>query len=389
MSAATTDLGVYIHIPFCERVCPYCDFAVTGVGTLALERETGYVDLLLAELDARLDDPDGAALEGRPLATVYLGGGTPSLLRPESVARLLRALEARFSPADPEVTLELNPGVLEAGRARGFREAGVSRLSVGVQSLVDRTLKRLGRAQRAEETLRGLEACLAAGFGSVSADLIYGAPEQTEDELLDDVERLVGLGVPHVSAYALTLEPGTPFARARERGELRLPDEDTAFRMGRRLRAGLRRAGYRQYEISSFALPGHRSRHNMRYWQCRDVLGLGVSAAGLLGGRRERNTRDPRAWAAAVSAGRSPLEERLEVGPDEARADFLGLGFRQLRVSRAEFRRRFGAAPEACFGPELAELRDLGLIADAGGWLELTERGLAFADEVFLRFVGR
>ncbi len=159
--------------------------------------------------------------------------------------------------------------------------------------------------------------------------------------------------------------------------------------MSRRLRAALQRSDYRQYEISSFARPGHRSRHNTRYWQCRDVLGLGVSAASLLGAHRFQNTRDLATWTREVALGHSPVAERSEVTPREARADFLGLGFRQLEVSRAEFLRRFGAPPEAFFGPELAELRELGLIQEAGGALRLTERGLAFADEVFLRFVGR
>jgi oxygen-independent coproporphyrinogen-3 oxidase len=386
--ASTTDLGIYVHVPFCERVCPYCDFAVIAVGRLDPERERGYLECLLRELEG-LWRAHEAALAGRTLASVYLGGGTPGLLRPASVERLLRALEDRFGGPAAEVTLELNPGPLEVDRAPGFRDVGVTRLSVGVQSFRDLTLKRLGRAQRGDHARRGLEACLAAGFASLSADLIYGAPEQNEDELLEDLERLIALGVPHVSAYALSIEPGTPFATGRERGQLRLPDEEVVARMGRRLRAGLARAGYGQYEISSFARRGHRSSHNQRYWQCLDVLGLGVSAASLLGRRRFQNTRDPVRWADALAAGRSPVAEGHQISEEEARADFLGLGFRQLAVSRAEFLRRFGSRPETCFGPELAELRQLGLIFDAGGYLRLTERGLAFADDVFLRFVGR
>lgn len=391
VSAPTSrdDLGVYAHIPFCERVCPYCDFAVLGVRRLEPERERRYVDLLLRELELLWERhcPD---LERRPLATVYLGGGTPSLLHPSSVERLLRCVEERFGGSPQEVTLELNPGSLETERVGGFRAVGVTRLSIGLQSLHDRTLKRLGRAQHAEEALRGLEACLAADFDSLSVDLIYGAPEQTEAELFGDLERVIALGVPHVSAYGLTIEPGTPFARARERGLLRLPDEDTELRMSLGLRARLAAAGFEQYEISSFARPGHRSRHNQRYWACRDVLGLGVSAASLLAGQRFQNTRDLDEWEAAVSAGRSPVFECQQVSAEEERRDFVGLGFRCIDgIRRSEFLRRFGAPLEAFFESELRELRELDLVSDSGGSVRLTERGIRFADEVFQRFVGR
>ncbi len=385
----TEDLGVYVHVPFCERVCPYCDFAVVGVGRLEPERERRHVDLLLRELEL-VWDTNAADLERRPLATIYLGGGTPALLRPEAVERLLRALEERFAGRATEVTLELNPGTLETGRVAGFRAAGVTRLSVGLQSLHQGTLKRLGRAQRAEEALRGLETCLAAGFDTLSVDLIFGAPDQTEAELFADLERVIELGVPHVSAYALTIEPGTPFARAAERGQLRLPGEEAELRMSLGLRARLAAAGFEQYEISSFARPGHRSRHNQRYWACRDVLGLGVSAASLLGSRRFQNTRDPAGWEAAVTEGRSPVAESQQVSLAEARRDFVGLGFRCLDgVRRSEFQRRFGAPLEAFFAAELCELQELDLVEPRDAAVCLTERGIRFADEVFQRFVGR
>ena len=237
---SSADLGIYVHIPFCEHVCPYCDFSVEAVGQLDRELERAYVELLLRELElarAALRE----RLEGRRLATVYFGGGTPSLLQAASIERLLRAFSEAFRGSPEEVTLELNPGILECGRVPAYRDAGVTRLSLGLQSLHDLTLKRLGRAHTAAEALRGLEACLVAGFPSLSVDLIYGAPEQSEVELLMDLERVIELGIPHVSAYALTVEPGTPFARAQAR--LRLPDEDKVVRMGCLLRARLAAGG--------------------------------------------------------------------------------------------------------------------------------------------------
>jgi len=401
VSAPTTaaDLGVYVHVPFCERVCPYCDFAVEASGALDPTVEDEFVDGLLAELDQARRALE-AELADRRLATVYLGGGTPSLLRPESVERVLVALGAAFPGPAGEVTLELNPGRLETARVPGFRAAGVTRVSVGVQSLHDDTLRRLGRAHGGDDARRGLEACLGAGFDSVSADLIYAAPGQGEDELLEDLAWLVDAGVPHVSAYALTVEPDTPFALAERRGQLRLPDEDTALRMSRRLRGLLCAAGLEQYELSNYARRGHRSRHNQRYWLRQSVLGLGPSAASLVGERRFQNPRSRPEWEAGVRAstpaagppsggrGSRPAQEQLSAY--ETRREALWLGLRRLDgVSRAAWIRRFGEPPEARFGPELGDLRGLGLIEDRAGCIRLTERGILFADDVLLRFVGR
>jgi oxygen-independent coproporphyrinogen-3 oxidase len=310
-------------------------------------------------------------------------------LRPGSIARLLEAFEGALRFADPEITVELNPGQLEVARVPDLRAAGVTRLSIGVQAFDDTVLRRLGRAQSGALALSGLEACLAAGFASLSIDLIYGAPGQSLDTLLADVETAIELGVPHVSAYALTLEPGTPFALAAERGKLDLPDEDTGLAMSRLLRARLCAAGIAQYEISSYARAGHRSRHNQRYWQRRDVLGLGPSAASLVGARRTRNARELGPWRDALASGRTPIVETELLSESDARREALFLGLRRLDgVRRSDFARRFGAAPEAFFAAELAALRDRDLIHDQAGAIRLSERGILFADEVFMGLLG-
>jgi oxygen-independent coproporphyrinogen-3 oxidase len=200
---------------------------------------------------------------------------------------------------------------------------------------------------------------------------------------------VIELGVPHVSAYALTLEPGTPFAAAAERGKLDLPDEDTLLAMSRLLRARLCAAGIAQYEISSYARASHRSRHNQRYWLRQDVLGIGPSAASLVGERRFRNARELGAWREALADGRSPVVESETLAEEETRREALFLGMRRLDgVSRAGFMRRFGAAPEAYFGAELEALRRRGLICDEGGAIKLCEAGILFADEVFMGLLG-
>jgi oxygen-independent coproporphyrinogen-3 oxidase len=382
---SSADLGLYVHVPFCERVCPYCDFAVVGVGRLAPSDEAEWLELLLAEWGHFRE-----RLAGRKLASVYFGGGTPSLVAPKSLGRVLDAFAADLVFEAPEVTVELNPGPLEVARVGELRALGVTRLSVGLQSTDERVLQRLGRAQRADEARRGLEACLAAGFDSLSADLIYGAPEQTQESLARDLDYLIGRGVPHVSAYALTLEPGTPFALAAAAGRLALPDEDLEVELAAQVRSRLDGAGIARYEISSHARPGHRSRHNQRYWTRCDVLGLGPSAASLLGDRRFRNARALADWRAALRAGRSPIVEDETLGPAEARREALYLGLRRLDgVSRAEYWTRYGGQPEEFLGPELAKLYERGLIEDAGGAIRLSELGLSFADEVFLELVGR
>jgi len=378
------DLGLYVHVPFCEHVCPYCDFAVLGVGRLTEIDEDSYVDFVLREWRTARE-----AVAGREVASVYFGGGTPALLRPASIARLLEAFRAELRFADAEITVELNPGQLEVSRVPALKALGVTRLSVGLQALDPTVLRRLGRAQAGTEARRGLEACLEAGFASLSVDLIYGAPGQSLETLLRDVEAVIDLGVPHVSAYALTLEPGTVFARAAEQGKLELPDEDTVLAMSRLLRARLTSAGIAQYEISSYARAGHRSRHNQRYWLRGDVLGLGPSAASLLGDRRFRNARALGDWRAALAEDRSPVVESEILSEEAARREALFLGFRRLDgVRRADFVRGFGAAPEVFFGKELADLRRRGLIHDEGGAIKLCEAGILFADEVFMGLLG-
>jgi oxygen-independent coproporphyrinogen-3 oxidase len=385
LGTSGADLGVYVHVPFCEHVCPYCDFAVVAVGRLSEADEDELVAGLVAEWRSWRD-----RVAGRRVTSVYFGGGTPSLLRPKSLGRVLEAVGAELALDGAEITVELNPGQLEVARVPELRALGVTRLSVGLQSGDGEILRRLGRAQRADEALRGLETCLAAGFASLSADLIYGAPGQSVDALMRDVERVIALGVPHISAYALTLEPETPFARAANAGRLELPDEDTVVEMSRLLRARLAAAGIAQYEISSYARAGHRSRHNQRYWTRSDVLGIGPSAATLLGERRLRNARSLADWRRALDAGAPAAVEDEAISPAEARREALYLGLRRIEgVRRAEYLRRYGESPEASLGPELARLRERELLVDERGSIRLSERGLLFADDVFLELVGR
>jgi len=386
-------VGVYVHVPFCERICPYCDFAVVAARRLPAERATRYTDALLRELERRRD-----AFSGRRLASLYFGGGTPSLLPPEEVARLVAAVRGAFaSDAPVETTLELNPGSLERERLPGFRDAGVNRLSVGAQSFDDTALRRLGRAHRAAEVWRTLAACREAGFASVGLDLIFGAPGQTRAGLEADLARAVGFGPEHVSAYELSLEPGTPFAAAATRGRLALPDEDALVAMHARVEERLSAAGYARYEISSYARPGFEAVHNRRYWERRPVLGLGMGAVsldppgeGAPFGVRRPNHRQLDAYLEAVESGRPAESAEVEVlSAERARGEAFFLALRTLRgLDAAAFAAEFGASPRGFRAGAIDALLGAGLLREApDGDLCLTARGRMLSDSVFAELV--
>ncbi|HXV37113.1 MAG TPA: radical SAM family heme chaperone HemW [Myxococcota bacterium] len=391
-------IGVYVHVPFCERVCPYCDFAVVAAPALAESQESRYVDALLRELAARAPDyraPDGSAPR---LESLYLGGGTPSLFTPRSLARIVEVVRAAFdADARVETTLEVNPSTLERSRLREFRALGIDRVSVGAQSFDDAVLKRLGRAHRADEVDRTLAACRDAQFASISLDLMFAAPGQRLAALEADLERALAFAPDHVSSYELSIEPGTPFALAARRGQLELPDEDEAIAMLEHIEVRLGAAGFERYEISNYARPGHAAVHNRRYWERRPVLGLGVgafstepaSAAAPFGARRA-NLRELRGYLDRIARA-----QPADAGPREvfdaatARGEAVFLALRGARgLVAEEFEREFGGLPRAFFGAAIERLVAARLLEEsARGDLRLSARGRLLADAVSAEFV--
>jgi oxygen-independent coproporphyrinogen-3 oxidase len=366
---------------------------------LAPETEARYVTALTTELEARRSD-----FEGRALASVYFGGGTPSLFRPESIQRLLNLIRKAFpiaasaSAPDFETTLELNPSTLEQSRLPGFRAAGINRLSIGIQSFDDTQLKRLGRAHRADVARQTLAAARAAGFDNLSIDLIFAGPSQEESELDRDLVELLEWEPEHVSTYELTFEPDTPFGRALTAGKIQSCDEDRAAEMIGQIEARLTAAGFERYEISSYARSGSRSRHNARYWQRQAVLGLGMGAHSLEArtsdrphGARRANPRTLEAWFAKVesSPGHAGIEETLS--PETARGEAVFLALRQREgLSARAFEAEFGGPPRDFFEAEITAMAARGWLAEGGaapGDLRLTERGRLVADSVAAEFV--
>jgi putative oxygen-independent coproporphyrinogen III oxidase len=374
--AVLPPLALYVHLPWCVRKCPYCDFnSHERRGDLP---EDEYVAALVADLDRMLP-----SVWGRRLTSIFIGGGTPSLFSPSSIDRLLSEVRARI-PVEPgvEITLEANPGTVETSRFAGYRGAGVNRLSLGVQSLDDGMLEALGRIHSADEARRALEIALRH-FDNVNADLMYGLPGQTLDMARRDVDEVLRRGAQHVSAYQLTIEPNTVFFSRPPR----LPEHDLCADMQRMVEETFLAAGFEHYETSAFARPGSQCRHNRNYWEFGDYLGIGAGAHGKLSFpdrvTRHARARQPREY---LASGGSPAEERV-VAPRELPFEFMLNALRLVEGFPVEL---FGARTGLPLTMVEAQLRSAerdGLIDRDLRRVRPTERGRHFLNELLERFL--
>jgi oxygen-independent coproporphyrinogen-3 oxidase len=372
MTASDPGFGVYIHWPFCLAKCPYCDF---NSHVRAAIDEARWRAALLAELDHY-----AAETSGRTVTSVFFGGGTPSLMAPETAAALIERVRTRWTTApDLEVTLEANPGASEAARFAAFRGAGVDRLSIGVQALDDAALRFLGRIHGKAEAIAADERARAA-FDRYSFDLIYARPGQSLAAWRAELDEALALAGGHLSVYQLTIEPGTAFHTAARLGALVPPDEDDAAALYETTQARLAAAGLPAYEISNHAAPGQESRHNLTYWRYGDYVGIGPGAHGRLsdgaGGKSAlRQVRLPEAWLKAVEAQGHATEAIEPIDAERRRDELLMMGLRLAEgVTRARFAQETGAAMEDSLDrPALARLVD-------GGFLELDDRGVRATD---------
>ncbi|KAA0894036.1 radical SAM family heme chaperone HemW [Oryzomonas rubra] len=376
---------LYLHIPFCRRKCPYCAFVSQESTAADLD---GYAHTLLVEMGLAAH----AFRAERPLESVYFGGGTPSLLDPRQIGRIVERTGDLFGlDREAEITLEANPGTVGLERLAAFRSAGVNRLSLGVQSFHDPLLKALGRIHSAAEAREAFQAARTAGFTNIGIDLIHALPGQTLPMWRSELEQALALGPEHISVYGLTVEEGTPFALRYGADSPRLPDEDLAVAMFEEADDILTAAGYEHYEIANYALPGRRSAHNSGYWRRDGYLGLGCGAHTFLRqgyGVRFGNPADLDAYADAVAQGHLPHGEGQRLTRQDAMAEFMFLGLRMADgIGESGFRQAFGIGLDETFGVALAKLTALGLLEAAGDRVRLTRRGMLLSNQVFAHFL--
>lgn len=376
--------GIYVHIPFCKYICPYCDFNVyAGQEDLI----PAYVDALLAEMRLARDvHPMTAAAP-----TLFIGGGTPSLLPAAEIARIVDGARRILNLApDAEVTMESNPEPLDHAYLSDVRAAGVNRLSLGVQSRQKAGLKVLGRAHRAYQSDEAFETAREAGFDNVSLDFIFGWPGQTVEDWRDDLRTILQWNPEHVSLYSLIVEPGTPMERAVERGILQPVDDDGAADLYELAVETLGEAGWEHYEIANWArAPGLRSRHNQLYWQNGEYFGIGAGAHGHLAGRRASNIRLPGRYIDAARAGQLPVATSEQIDPATAMGETMMLGLRLLvdGVSQADFESRHGHDLRQHYGATIDRFVELGLLQWTGERLRLTPHGMLVANDVCAEFL--
>jgi putative oxygen-independent coproporphyrinogen III oxidase len=375
-------LALYVHMPWCVRKCPYCDFNSHQLKSAA--PDASYIDALIRDFDGELP-----RLSGRRIDTVFFGGGTPSLFQPEDFSRLLGALRQRIAFAEEvEVTLEANPGTIERGRFAGYRDAGVNRVSLGAQTFAPRALELLGRIHSADDTHRAVAELRAAKLDNFNLDLMYALPQQTAEEALDDVRIACALGPAHISYYQLTLEPGTVF-HARPPP---LPDEDAAWQIQTAGQKLLAEAGYVQYEVSAYARDGARCRHNVNYWLFGDYLGIGAGAHGKLSLElpqrilRTTKPKQPREYQEQIRRG-GPLGESSFIAAADLPFEFM---LNALRLNEgftvSDYRRQTGLEMDS-LEVKIAQAERRGLLASrTGGWCP-TELGRRFLNDLQASFL--
>lgn len=370
-----------MHIPFCVRKCPYCDF-----NTFTVEREAvrGFLGALRAELvflQEQIDPP--------PFDTLFIGGGTPTVLSGAQLSDVIGWIHETVGlQPGAEVTVEANPGSVTVKGLRAMVAAGVTRLSLGVQSLSDELLQRIGRNHTVRDVFTSYEQIRAAGIESVNFDLMYALPGQTRRDWEETLAGAIELGPDHLSCYSLIIEEGTPFASLHREGRLDLPPEDDEAWMYEETARRCLAAGYEHYEISNFARPGHQCRHNLIYWRNEEWLGVGPGSHSSWHGRRYWNVRPLHDYMEEVARGRLPIEGGEDLSEDDQMDETLMLGLRLLQgVSLADFQRRFGRELLAVYGDTVERLASWGLVRLEEGHLRLTPRGRSLGNRVIAEFL--
>ena len=386
------ELELYVHIPFCVRKCAYCDFLSAPADT---QERTLYIDALTEEIRARKND-----FNAYRVSTIFLGGGTPSILEGDDSARIFRALQENFDISDDaEITMEVNPGTVTEEKAASWRKSGVNRLSIGLQSADDRELKMLGRIHTYREFLDTWKIVREAGFENVNVDLISATPGQNLRSWSETLRKAADLGPEHISAYSLIIEEGTPFYERYGDGSGEdedkgnhlppLPDEDTEREMYKATEKILAEYGYHRYEISNYSKTGYECRHNLGYWERKEYLGLGLGASSLISECRFHNTADMGKYLRLYeNAGTDICEDIEHLSVEDQMEEFMFLGLRKtVGISVDDFRKAFGKEIREVYGEQMRKLEEQRLIEYSGNRVRLTERGTDISNYVFSEFM--
>jgi oxygen-independent coproporphyrinogen-3 oxidase len=382
-------LGVYVQVPFCQTKCTYCNF---HTGVFSKELYAPYVDAVcqeIAEIPRLLGENRIEVVSDCVVDTVYVGGGTPSLLEPRGLAQVVEAIRSSFETQFEEVTLEADPETITAEKAAVWRSAGFNRISMGVQSFNDAELRAAGRMHRRSDVFRASEILRAAGFSNLSFDLIAGLPYQTGQSWTESVEELLRLRPKHISVYLMEIDEGSRLGLEVIQGGVRysakaLPSDDAMADFYEHACSELAKAGYVHYEISNWALPGFESRHNLKYWRRQPYFGFGAGAHSFNGSQRWANAHDPAAYANSILSGHFPVEQLEAVTTDQALEEELFLGLRQLAgINLRGIEAKYGAR----LGPRVEELVAQGLVEWDGPRLRLSPSRLTVSNEVFVHLL--
>ena len=375
------DLGLYVHIPFCMKKCGYCDF-LSWCGTV--EEKEIYVQALLKEIESYRE-----FAKGYRVSTVFFGGGSPSILEAEQTERILKKIQEIFElEKRPEITLEMNPGTVYRRKLRCYQENGVNRLSIGLQSVNNEKLKLLGRIHTYEEFLESYELARQTGFDNISVDLISSIPGQKLEEWKEELSVLAALSPEHISVYQLILEEGTPFFEKYAEHPGALPEEEESREIYLWTGKFLKEQRYEQYEISNYAKPGRESRHNLKYWERGDYLGLGLGAASMVRNIRMSNTKDMNIYLERCGQPKTMREDVQFLEEARQMEEFMFLGLRKTRgVSRKEFRRTFGQELDMVYEKALHKCLENGMLKEHKDRIYLSQEGVLLSNLVLSEFL--
>ena len=369
-------MEIYIHIPFCIRKCDYCDFLSGPSGP---KEQADYVQALLREIQAVEEG------EGRSVSSIFIGGGTPSVLDERLLGDILKEIRNRFKIEEcAEITIEVNPGTANIGKLQAYREMGINRLSIGLQSPQDRELKILGRIHNYEQFLETYQEARTVGFDNINIDLMSAIPDQTYEGWVKNLRTVAELEPEHISAYSLIVEEGTLFAARK----LNLPDEDTEYNMYETTAQILKEYGFEQYEISNYARKGRKCRHNVGYWTRQDYLGFGLGASSLYGKERFANTADMKKYLENSKNPEKIREKEPSLTREDEMAEFMFLGLRMTKgISKADFQRCFGCTIESVYGEVLEKYESMELLLEKDGRIFLSREGIHVSNSIMAEFL--